>query len=354
MPEVTEGLRTLGFSSSVSLAAVAVEVLRRPKSSDGRVRLAVGVGLFPSPLVHVADAGSRGGGMSPCLEGCAAGSSGFCIGLRACGFCDACVAALEGALRQPLKLSLRRNEEPDDGVSGSVEVEVCAESDVSFFCNGRAPAGFMLCISTSLAPVWYSPLGLACRRVNSPLPFGNEFEEKGVVVCRVGFSVGMGIVPIAGGPPNGSAARRLYAELLLRICFSKSWFSWGPLFAKKLAFDAVMGVLGVLFTVRFGGGVTTRSSTSADGAGNEDMRLLNGAPNGSRFNGGSLMGWRFFLAECCATGVLSVSEPAPTVRPRLCLIDPVLPFDKSPLRDSLPDVSVSRPSLLTGGADGVG
>ena len=63
------------------------------------------------------------------------------------------VAAFDGARRQPLRLSLRRNEEPEEGVSGSVDVEVCAESEVSFFCNGRDPAGLMLCISTSLAPV---------------------------------------------------------------------------------------------------------------------------------------------------------------------------------------------------------
>jgi hypothetical protein len=49
---------------------------------------------------------------------------------------------------------------------------------------------------------------------------GKEFEANGVVVCRVGFKVGIGIVPIAGGPPNGSDAFRLYAELLLRSCFS--------------------------------------------------------------------------------------------------------------------------------------
>lgn len=82
MPAVTEGFRTLGFSSSVSLAAVAVEVLRRLKSSDGRVRLVVGVGLFPSPPVHVADAGNRGGGISPCFEDWAARSSDFGTGLR--------------------------------------------------------------------------------------------------------------------------------------------------------------------------------------------------------------------------------------------------------------------------------
>lgn len=220
IPAVIVGLRTLGFSSSVSLATVAVEVLRLPKSSDGRVRFVAGVGLVPIAPLHVADAGNRGGGISPCLGGCGPDSSGFEGAFRACGFCAGWDAAFEDARRQPLKLSLRLSEEPEDGVSGSVEVEVCAESEVSFFCNGRAPAGLMLCISTSFALVWYSPLGRGCKRENSPLPFGSEFEANGVVACRVGFRVGIGIVPIAGGPPNGSAARRLYAELLLRRCFS--------------------------------------------------------------------------------------------------------------------------------------
>lgn len=152
MPGVMVGLRTLGLSSSVSLAAVAVEVLRRPISREGRVRFATGVGLVPIAPLQVADAGRRGGGISPCLAGCEPDSVGFSGAFRV-GGCVACDAAFDGARRQPLRLSLRRREEPEEGVSGSVEVEVCAESDVSFFCNGRDPAGLMLCISTSLAPV---------------------------------------------------------------------------------------------------------------------------------------------------------------------------------------------------------
>lgn len=135
------------------MVAVEVEVLRRLKSSEGRVRFDAGVGLVPIAPLHVAEAGKRGGGMSPCLGGCGPDSSVFGAALRACGFCDGCEAALDDARRQPLKLNLRLSEEPEDGVSGSVEVEVCAESEVSFFCKGRDPAGFMLCISTSLAPV---------------------------------------------------------------------------------------------------------------------------------------------------------------------------------------------------------
>jgi hypothetical protein len=113
------------------------------------------------------------------------------------------------------------------------------------------------------------------------------------------------------------------------------------LLEKKLAFEAVMGVLGVLLVARFGGGVRFLSSTSADGAGKEEMRLLNGVPSGSRFRGGSLIGWRFFLVDCCTVGVLSGSEPGPTVRPRRCLMDPVLVFDISDTEASVLDLSTT-------------
>lgn len=103
---------------------------------------------------------------------------------------------MEDALRQPLKLSLRRSEEFEGGVSSSGSVDVCAESDVSFFCSGRGPAT-ILCISKSLLGL-YSPLGRPCKRLNSPLFLGSELEEKGVVACRVGFKVGMGMDPILG------------------------------------------------------------------------------------------------------------------------------------------------------------
>jgi hypothetical protein len=85
-----------------------------------------------------------------------------------------------------------------------------------------------------------------------------------------------------------------------------------------------MGVLGVLLADRFGGGVTLRLSASSDGAEKEEMRLLTGVSRGNRFNGGSLIGCRSFLLECCIVGVLSVSTLTPKVRPRLCLMEPVL------------------------------
>jgi hypothetical protein len=69
--------------------------------------------------------------------------------------------------------------------------------------------------------------------------------------------------------------------------------------------------------------VVVRSSTSAEGAGNDEILLLNGVPSGNRFRGGSLIGCRFFFV-CCIVGVLSASDPEPTVSPRLWRIDPVL------------------------------
>lgn len=83
------GLR-VGFSSSVSLATVAVDAFRRPKSSEGRVRLVpelvlvfvFGVGLVPMAPLQVAEAGSRGGGISPSLGACSEASGAFWSGFR--------------------------------------------------------------------------------------------------------------------------------------------------------------------------------------------------------------------------------------------------------------------------------
>ena len=176
------------FSNSVSLAIVAVEGLRRAKSKDGRVRLE-GVGLVPIDPLHVADAGSLGGGMSLCFGGWGGCSSVFCGGLRDWEACEMCCAALDEARRQPPRLSFRLKDDPDEGVSGSVEVE----SEVSFFTSMRGPLTFILCNSTSVSLNLYSPLGREFRRANSPLPLGSELDEKGVAICRPGFKVGIGI-----------------------------------------------------------------------------------------------------------------------------------------------------------------
>lgn len=127
--------------------------------------------------------------------------------------------------RQPPRLNFRLSDVPDEGVSGSVDVDVWVESVVLLFFSGRGPAAFIFCSSTSFSFDWNSPLGRDCRRVKSLLPFGNELEEKGVVACLLGFKVGIGIaerppceVSLVSVPP-----RKFIAELLLRICLPKSY-----------------------------------------------------------------------------------------------------------------------------------
>jgi hypothetical protein len=266
--------------------------------------------------------------MSLCF-GCCCGTSIFWDVVCAC---DVGVAALDELLRQPLRLSFRLREVAEEGVSGSVDV-VCVDDDASCFGRARGPFTLMFCISVSVSLSLYSPLGREYKRANSPPPFGNEFDAKGVVVaCRPGWSVGIGIVD---GWSELSACRRLYAELLLLRCLPESKCSELLLLEKKLAFDAVIGVLGVLLP-RFGGGVVTlRPSPSADGIGNDDILLLNGVPRGNRFRGGSRSGWRFFLLLTGITGVFSTS-PDPTVSPLLCLMLR-LPLDESEL--GVPGVS---------------
>jgi hypothetical protein len=123
---------------------------------------------------------------------------------------------------------------------------------------------------------------------------------------------------MAAAPCNeASVDFRLKAELLLRRCLPPSYLS--AFREKKLTLEAVIGVLGVLLAARLGGGVVLRSPTSAEGAGKEEILLLNGVPRGSRLRGGSRIGCRFFLL-LCTDGLFSASDPAPTVSPLLCLI----------------------------------
>ena len=76
------------------------------------VDLIDGLGLGPREPDNVAEAGNRGGGMSSCLGGWGGGSSRAVLAL-----------AIFEELRFQLRLSFRRREDPDDGVSGSVGLD---------------------------------------------------------------------------------------------------------------------------------------------------------------------------------------------------------------------------------------
>jgi hypothetical protein len=109
---------------------------------------------------------------------------------------------------------------------------------------------------------------------------------------------------------DGDSERRWCAELLLRMCCeSISAFSSWRFRAKNEAFEAVIGVLGVVGTPRRGGGVVFPST--AVGSCKAAILAAVGVLKGSKFRGGSRRGCRFFL-----TGVelfcWSTSEFEPT------------------------------------------
>ena len=83
-------LRAAAASVSFSLLIVAVDGFRRPKSSDGRMRFVFvsGLGLVLIAPLHVAEAGRRGGGISPCFGGCGADPSGCWEPFRVCWLCE--------------------------------------------------------------------------------------------------------------------------------------------------------------------------------------------------------------------------------------------------------------------------
>jgi hypothetical protein len=94
-------------------------------------------------------------------------------------------------------------------------------------------------------------------------------------------------------------------ELLLRVCVigRDMGCSWkGRL--KKLAFDAVIGVLGVLGALYLGGGLSGAEDETATGSRSRKALILvaTGPLKGIKFSGGSFNGWRFFrlkLTGCC-------------------------------------------------------
>lgn len=78
---------------------------------------------------------------------------------------------------------------------------------------------------------------------------------------------------------------------------------------KKDDLEAVIGVLGVFALARRGGGVTC--PFEANGSCNAAILLAVGVLRGSRFNGGSRKGWRFFFFAGAGCLCWSASEFEP-------------------------------------------
>lgn len=83
--------------------------------------------------------------------------------------------------------------------------------------------------------------------------------------------------------------------LLLTICSSAAF---GPL-EKKLAFEAVIGVLGVFMLILVAGGVEGGSAVSTRESLNAFILAAVGVLKGKRFSGGSLAAGPFFAGFGC-------------------------------------------------------
>lgn len=126
-----------------------------------------------------------------------------------------------------------------------------------------------------------------------PAVFGSEDEMNGEIALRPPppcWSVIVELelsVPFCNEPSDLSA----WWELLLRSrtgIGTGSSFGW--LLAKKLALEAVMGVLGIPFGPALGGGVIDPESRLAEPSYKAAILAAVGVLNGSRFIGGNLKG----------------------------------------------------------------
>src|ERR1700742_183423 len=138
---------------------------------------------------------------------------------------------------------------------------------------------------------------------NSSLLFGTEEDTKGESVRALSPSnenTGrLGLISLGG---RISSVRRAWCEVLLRIVGASSAFLCPR--EKKLAFEAVIGVLGVFMLLRMPGGVAGGSPGSPLAF--SDLILAEvGVLRGNRFNGGSLSVCNAFLLAlgcCCCFG----------------------------------------------------
>jgi len=131
----------------------------------------------------------------------------------------------------------------------------------------------------------------------SPLFFGRDEEMNGETVCLGWRLLLIGIAledsELLPSIWEDDSERRWWIELLLRILFDCSILDSERFREKNEALDAVIGVLGVLVVTRRGGGVTWPSERV--GSCRAAILLVVGVLNGSKFNGGSRSGCRFFF-----------------------------------------------------------
>ena len=108
------------------------------------------------------------------------------------------------------------------------------------------------------------------------------------------------------------------------------------LLEKKLALDAVIGVLGVVAIPYLGGGVTVPGSKEAGCLSMAAIFAAVGVLSGRRLRGGNRKGCNVrLLTFAPAAGLLSPATPAFMVRALLCLVSRSLCMDSVSVADGV-------------------
>jgi hypothetical protein len=295
------------FVLSWPLAKLEIELWRR-FASNWEVDLTEGLGLGTTGPIQVADAGSFGGGMLSC----------FCVCVGYSG--PRSVAAYEvfDELLLQLRLSFRRSEDADEGVSGSAGLDDCG---VSFFTSlmdvcARGPFNLVFLGSVAVFVAVYSSLFFDRNEPKSPLDLGREVEMKGECdgcprrLLATGCPLELESLP---SRRRGVSDPASWVELVLLIC-KGVWIASSSLRSlKKLAFEAVIGVLGVALWFHFGGGVEVPSSTLRGSCRALTLAIV-GVLKGNKLRGGNRNGCKFFLLTLeVSDGLDSPSNLSPTL-----------------------------------------
>lgn len=203
-----------------------------------------------------------------------------------------------------------RIELPDDGVSASLGLVLRPfESCALVAVWARGPVNLVVRDSLPRLIVLYSPLSFGRTWWTSPLIFISDVDD-GVIVCRPDRAARASFASIAAALDEGATCSEAdSARLPSRMGVFCSYWLW----EKKLALDAVIGVVGVLVFPRDIGGVARPAAAAAAAPVVRSWSAATlatvGVLSGKRLSGGSRRGWRFRrLAAGVAVTAVSPSD----------------------------------------------
>jgi hypothetical protein len=207
-----------------------------------------------------------------------------------------------------VRLSLRRNEVIDDGVGGSSGLDMGAGDfgGCRVIFNPRGPDGFVGIEGSAPTVDAFGrspPVFDLVRTFDSTKSFGTDDDKNGDTPDRSSCAVKAVVDSdeLASAGEGLSGLTRCIVLLLRRVL--KSILSSGRFLEKKLLFDAVIGVVGVLIICRAGGLILRSDELCPCRAA---IFSTVGALKGPRAIGGRRNGCRLFPVPFCSALVLAI------------------------------------------------